>query len=73
MALIPHAREVFDIAYAHGAYAVYISGAGPTIMAIADEENTYFAGKMRFSLDNAGLTGWAVHDLKIDNVGATLL
>ena len=73
MALIPHAREVFDIAYAHGAYAVYISGAGPTIMAIADEENTYFAGKMRFSLDNAGLTGWAVHDLKIDNVGATQL
>jgi outer membrane protein assembly factor BamA len=62
--------KVFDIAYAHGAYAVYISGAGPTIMAIADEENTYFAGKMRFSLDNAGLTGWAVHDLKIDNVGA---
>ena len=42
MALIPHAREVFDIAYAHDAYAVYISGAGPTLMAIVDEENTYF-------------------------------
>ncbi|MBR1555657.1 MAG: homoserine kinase [Oscillospiraceae bacterium] len=73
MALIPHAREVFDIAYAHGAYAVYISGAGPTVMAIADEENTYFAGKMRFSLDNAGLKGWEVHDLKIDNTGCVLL
>ena len=73
MALIPHAREVFDIAYAHGAYAVYISGAGPTIMAIADEENTYFAGKMRFSLDNIGLTGWKVQDLKIDNQGCVLL
>lgn len=69
MALIPHAREVFDIAYAHGAYAAYISGAGPTVMAIADENNTYFSGKMRFSLDNAGLKGWQVHDLKIDNVG----
>ena len=73
MALIPHAREVFDIAYAHGAYAVYISGAGPTIMAIADEENHYFAGKMRFSLDNIGLTGWKVQDLKIDNKGCILL
>ena len=73
MALIPHAREVFDIAYAHGAYAAYISGAGPTVMAIADEENEYFAGKMRFSLDNAGLRGWQVHDLKIDNQGCVLL
>ncbi len=73
MALIPHAREVFDIAYAHGAYAAYISGAGPTIMAIADEENTFFAGKMRFSLDNIGLTGWKVEDLKIDNQGCVLL
>ncbi len=73
MALIPHAREVFDIAYAHGAYAVYISGAGPTIMAIADEVNTFFAGKMRFSLDNIGLTGWKVEDLKIDNQGCVLL
>ena len=53
MELIPHCREVFDIAYTHGAYGAYISGAGPTIMAIVDEENTYFAGKMRFSLENA--------------------
>lgn len=73
MALIPRAREVFDIAYAHGAYAVYISGAGPTLMAIVDEENTYFAGKMRFSLDNAGMKGWQVHDLRIDNTGCVLL
>jgi homoserine kinase len=73
MALIPHAREVFNIAYAHGAYAAYISGAGPTIMAIADEENSYFAGKMRFSLDNIGLTGWKVQDMKIDNKGCILV
>lgn len=73
MALIPHAREVFDIAYTHGAYAAYISGAGPTVMAIVDENNTYFAGKMRFSLDNAGLPGWQVHDLRIDNAGCVLI
>lgn len=72
MELIPHCREVFDIAYTHGAYGAFISGAGPTIMAIADEENTYFAGKMKFSLENAGLSGWEVHEFHIDNNGTTL-
>ena len=61
MELIPGCREVFDIAYTHGAYASYISGAGPTVMSIVDVENTYFAGKMKFSLDNAGLGGWQVN------------
>ncbi len=73
MELIPNAREVFDIAYTHGAYASYISGAGPTIMAIVDEANTYFTGKMRFSLENAGLTQWSVHELAIDNMGCRIL
>lgn len=73
MELIPNAREVFDIAYNHGAYGAYISGAGPTIMAIVDEENTYFAGKMKFSLDNAGLNGWQVKEFHIDNFGTQLI
>ncbi len=73
MELIPNCREVFDIAYTHGAYASYISGAGPTVMAIVDEQNTYFAGKMKFSLDNAGLGGWQVHEFKIDNEGTKIL
>ncbi len=73
MELIPRAREVFDIAYTHGAYGVYISGAGPTIMAIADEDNTYFAGKVRFSLDNAGLGGWEVREFSIDNEGTRIV
>lgn len=73
MALIPRCREVFDIAYTHGAYAAYISGAGPTVMAIVDEENTYFAGKMRFSLSNAGLGCWKVHEFGIDNEGIKLI
>lgn len=73
MELIPRCREVFDIAYTHGAYGVYISGAGPTVMAIVDEENEFFAGKMRFSLANAGLGGWAVHEFRIDNEGTKLI
>ncbi|MBR1740214.1 MAG: homoserine kinase [Ruminococcus sp.] len=70
--LIPGCDEVFDIAYTHGAYGVYISGAGPTVMAIVDEENTYFAGKVKFSLDNAGLGNWEVKELHIDNIGTTI-
>lgn len=73
MELIPHCREVFDIAYTHGAYGAYISGAGPTIMAIVDEENTYFTGKMKFSLENAGIKGWQVHDFHIDNEGTRIV
>lgn len=70
--LITNASEVFDFAYSHGAYAAYISGAGPTIMAVIDGENKYFAGKMKFSLDNSRLEGWEVKELSIDNEGTTV-
>ena len=73
MELIPNVKEVFDIAYTHGAYAAYISGAGPTVMAIADESNAYFAGKLQFSLENAGLGSWKVHELSIDNDGTKVI
>ena len=73
MELIPGGREVFDIAYTHGAYAAYVSGAGPTVMAIADGDNEFFAGKVRFSLENAGLHGWRVVELKIDNQGTQII
>lgn len=71
--LIKDAGFVFDLAYAHDAYAVYMSGAGPTIMAVVDHDNSYFAGKMRFSLDNHGLNGWIVKELEIDNNGTVIL
>lgn len=69
MGLIPNCREVFDIAYNHGAYGVYISGAGPTVMAIVDENNTFFKGKVEFSLESAGLSNWRVHEFHIHNTG----
>ena len=69
MELIPHASDIFDIAYTNGAYAAYLSGAGPTLMTIVDSENKYFGGKMRFALDNMGLTGWEVREMHIDNQG----
>ena len=73
MELIPHCREVFDIAYNHGAYGVYISGAGPAVMAIVDDNNDYFQGKVEFSLNTAGLGNWTVHEFHIHNSGVMVL
>ncbi len=71
--LINNADDVFDMAYTLGAYAVYISGAGPTIMAIVDHDNEFFEGKMRFSLENKGLSNWIVKGLEIDNKGTIII
>ena len=73
MELIPHGREVFDIAYSLGAYASYVSGAGPSLMAIVDHENDFFVGKMRFALDKMNLEAWTVKELQIDNKGTIIL
>ena len=73
MQLIPHARDVFDVAYSLGAYAAYMSGAGPSLMAIVDNSNEFFSGKMRFALDKLGLDTWMVSELQIDNQGTILL
>lgn len=73
MELIPHGRDIFDIAYSLGAYASYLSGAGPSLMCIVDHNNEYFAGKMRFNLDNMGLNNWIVKELKIDNKGTEII
>lgn len=71
--LINHAQEVFDLSYTLGAYAVYMSGAGPTIMAIVDNNNSYFEGKLRFALQNSGILNWEVKNLQIDNQGTVIL
>lgn len=71
--LIPNAKEVFEIMYSLGAYAAYISGAGPSLMAVVDEKNEYFCGKLRFALDNHGLEHWLVKTLSIDNKGTILI
>lgn len=73
MELIPHGREIFDIAYTNGAYAAYLSGAGPSLMTVVDADNKYFGGKMRFALDNMGLENWTVKEMHIDNSGTELI
>lgn len=69
MKLIPHAGEVFDKTYELGAYGTYISGAGPTLMSIVSTKRTEFEPDMRAYLDSAGLAGWKIYKLEIDNIG----
>ena len=69
MKLIHHAQEVFARAYALGAYGVYISGAGPTMMAIVDGGDAGFVSSLRSYLGELQLDGWKIEELSIDNDG----
>lgn len=70
--LIKFGREVFKQAYDNSAYAVYISGAGPTIMSIVSRDNASFISKMRVFLNNNNLRGWDIKKLSVDNIGTTI-
>lgn len=69
LSLIEHAQEVFDKAYSLSAYGVYISGAGPTLMALVDGKDDSFAPALRQYLGSLQLDGWEILELCIDNVG----
>lgn len=71
--LIPHADDVFAKAYELNAYAVYLSGAGSTLMAIVNGHDMSFAANMRTYLDELGLTGWQIKELSIDNQGTKVV
>lgn len=72
MPLISHAKEVFEKCYDLGAYAAYISGSGPTIMAIVDGSDKFFIPVMKYHLQTLGLK-WKIFDLTIDNYGTQIL
>ncbi len=68
--LIAGAERVFYTAYGLGAYAVAISGAGPSILAIIDRGAEDFAPKAEEALRAEGLPGWQVRVLGCDPHGA---
>lgn len=70
--LIPGAKPVMDCALEFGAYCVYISGAGSTLMAIVGAENAGFVQRLRCWMDGQGRTGWRLALLEPDNDGAQL-
>ena len=73
LSLINGAHEVFDLAYQLGAYAIYISGSGSTLMAIVSAEKKDFVQQIRAGCDQLGLKQWRIHELSVTNVGARVL
>lgn len=73
MGLIKGGSETMDMAYELGAYGVFLSGAGPTLMAIVDGGDTRFKEKAQQGLVNLGLEAWSLYELEIDNEGAQII
>jgi len=71
--LIPNMDALFQACYDTGALGVYLSGAGPTIVAIVhrDQEAT-FSREMHTVLSKR-MKNWTLHMLQADNQGAVLL
>lgn len=70
--MIPGAEQVFYCAYEAGAYAVAISGAGPSIIAVIDTSRADFAADAQQRLTQAGLTGWQVRVFDCEPHGAAV-
>lgn len=70
--LIPNMDRLFRSCYEKGALGVYLSGAGPTIVAIVHKDHEAdFAREMQAVL-NGRMKDWNLHMLKADNDGAVV-
>lgn len=74
LALIEGGEAVFTLARAAGALAVYISGAGPTIMAVVDRDDTAFFERAEAALQTGpeALRHFTLHRLLSDDAGAAV-
>ncbi len=70
--LVPKMDEMFRNCYDNGALGVYLSGAGPTIVAIVHRDNEGFEEKMKQVL-LAQMPDWSLEMLSADNTGAVIL
>lgn len=71
--LIPGGEEIFELAQELGAYAVYISGAGPTIMAVVHRDNEdFFAQAEEMMTQDDNMRAFSLRRLLADNVGAVV-
>ncbi len=70
---IPGMEQVFRITYELGSYGTYISGAGPSIIAIiGDDVARDFEEYAIARLDEKGISGWQLKILKSDSHGAAV-
>ncbi len=67
--LVPHIDSLFKKAYGAGALGVYLSGAGPTVVAIINRDNERFEEKLQKYIDS-DMSNWRLYMLEADNIGA---
>lgn len=73
LGLIQDGDAVFRLSYELGSLGTYISGAGPTIIALIESESVAAFEKYALkNLENKGITGWRLSILDTDNQGATV-
>lgn len=66
--LIPNTEEIFEQSMKNGANGCYISGAGPSLMALVDNDNNEFYEKMTGYLKTLE-TNWKIKILELDKKG----
>lgn len=71
--LIPESERILSGAYEKGALAAFLSGAGPTLLAIFDDSTANAAKKADELLFDPAYAGWKAAVLTADNAGAALL
>lgn len=71
--LIRGGDSALRIARELGAYGSYISGAGPSIIAIIDRKNTAFENEVQIQLKKNGIFNWRICLLDCDQNGAAVL
>lgn len=67
---IPDIDKIFSKSLGSGAISCYLSGAGPTLMALVDAEYEKFCSEMEQYILNNLKTSWAVTPLSINKKGA---
>lgn len=70
--LIKNYNLIYNKILDFGALCCFLSGAGPTIMAIVKNEDIYIIEKIREFFKDENLD-WCIKELEIDNLGARLI
>ena len=69
--LIPYFNDIINISKTLGALGIYLSGAGPTIIAMVNKEDTRFTIGIRDYLKSIGLN-WEIKELELDLTGVII-
>ena len=71
--LIEHYDQVFRISYELGSLGTYVSGAGPTIIALVpSDEADNFLTQIQVQLAQKGIENWKTEILAADSHGARI-